>query len=63
MRHARELVKVGESREVTVLAIDRERRRISLGTGERPDEVDAADLAAARSPGKLWTFADLFKKK
>jgi small subunit ribosomal protein S1 len=63
VRHARELVKVGETREVTVLAIDRERRRISLGTGERPDEVDAADLAAARSPGKLGTFADLFNKK
>jgi len=63
VRHARELVKVGDTREVTVLAIDRERRRISLGIGERPDEVDAADLAAARSPGKLGTLGDLFKKK
>ncbi|HXU79961.1 MAG TPA: S1 RNA-binding domain-containing protein [Polyangia bacterium] len=63
VRHARELVKVGETREVTVLAIDRERRRISLGTGERGEEVDAADLAAARSPGKLGTLGDLFKKK
>jgi small subunit ribosomal protein S1 len=63
VRHARELVKVGDAREVTVLAIDRERRRISLGIGERPDEVDAADLAAARSPGKLGTLGDLFKKK
>jgi small subunit ribosomal protein S1 len=63
VRHARELVKVGDSREVTVLAIDRERRRISLGVGERPDEVDASDLAAARSTGGLGTFADLFKKK
>jgi small subunit ribosomal protein S1 len=63
VRHARELVKVGETREVTVLAIDRERRRISLGTGERGEEVDPADLAAARSPGKLGTLGDLFKKK
>ena len=63
VRHARELVKVGDTREVTVLSIDRERRRISLGVGERPDEVDAADLAAARSPGKLGTLADLFNKK
>jgi small subunit ribosomal protein S1 len=63
VRHARELVKPGETREVTVLAIDRERRRISLGTGDRPDEVDPQDLAAARAPGKLGTFADLFNKK
>jgi small subunit ribosomal protein S1 len=63
VRHARELVKPGETREVTVLAIDRERRRISLGTGERGEEVDAADIAAARSPGKLGTLADLFNKK
>lgn len=63
VRHARELVKVGDTREVTVLSIDRERRRVSLGIGERPDMVDAADLAAARSPGKLGTLGDLFKKK
>jgi len=63
VRHARELVKVGAMCEVTVLAIDRERRRISLGVGERPDEVDAADIAAARAPGKLGTLGDLFKKK
>jgi small subunit ribosomal protein S1 len=63
VRHARELVKVGETREVTVLAIDRERRRISLGTGERAEEVDPRDLAAARAPGKLGTLADLFNKK
>jgi small subunit ribosomal protein S1 len=63
VRHARELIKVGETREVTVLAIDRERRRISLGTGERAEEVDAQDLAAARAPGKLGTLGDLFNKK
>jgi small subunit ribosomal protein S1 len=63
VRHARELVKVGDTREVTVLAIDRERRRISLGVGERGDDVDPADIAAARAPGKLGTLGDLFKKK
>lgn len=63
VRHARELVKPGDVKEVTVLAIDRERRRISLGIGDRADEVSADDLAAARSPGKLGTFADLFNKK
>ena len=63
VRHARELIKVGESREVTVLSLDRERRRLSLGIGERPDAVDPADLAAARAPGKLGTLGDLFKKQ
>jgi small subunit ribosomal protein S1 len=64
VRHAREAVKVGETHEVTVLAIDRERRRISLGLGDRTDEIDPADLAAASraaGPGKLGTFADLLK--
>jgi small subunit ribosomal protein S1 len=63
VRHARELAKPGDTREVTVLGIDRERRRISLGTGDRADDVDPADLAAARSPGKLGTLGDLLKKK
>jgi small subunit ribosomal protein S1 len=65
VRHARELLKVGDSREVTVLAVDRERRRISLGVGERPDEIDPSDLAAARapSPGKLGTLGDLLKNR
>jgi small subunit ribosomal protein S1 len=63
VRHARELVKAGDTKEVTVLSVDRERRRISLGIGDRADEVTPEELAAARSPGKLGTFADLFKKK
>ena len=63
VRHARELVKVGEQKEVTVLAIDRERRRISLGIGDRPDAVDPEDLARAASPGKLGTLGDLLKNR
>ena len=65
LRHAREAIKVGDQPEVTVLSIDRERRRISLGIGDRPDQVDPEDLAAARAavPGKLGTFADLFKNQ
>jgi small subunit ribosomal protein S1 len=62
-RNARELTKVGAALEVTVLALDRERRRISLGVGERTDVVSQEDLDAARAPAKLGTFADLFKKK
>jgi small subunit ribosomal protein S1 len=63
VRHARELVKPGDTREVTVLGVDTERRRISLGVGEGHDAVDPADLAAARAPSKLGTLGDLLKKK
>ena len=63
VRHARELVKVGDQREVTVLTIDRERRRISLGVGERADVVDPEDLARASSPGKFGTLGDLLKNR
>jgi small subunit ribosomal protein S1 len=67
VRHAREAVKPGESHEVTVLAIDRERRRISLGLGDRRDDVEPADLAAAAKvaapAGKLGTLGDLFKAR
>jgi small subunit ribosomal protein S1 len=66
LRHAKEAVKPGETIEVTVLSIDRERRRISLGKGDRRDEIEPADLeAAARvsAPGKLGTLGDLFQSK
>ena len=62
VRHARELAKVGATIDVTVLAIDRERRRISLGLGDRSDVVTQEDLAAARVPARLGTLGDLFKK-
>jgi small subunit ribosomal protein S1 len=61
VRHVRELAKPGDERDVTVLAVDREKRRISLGLGDRGDEVDREELAKAGSPGKLGTLADLFK--
>jgi ribosomal protein S1 len=51
---------------VTVLSLDRERRRISLGLGDRSDEVDPEDLAAAQkaaAPGKLGTLGDLLKNR
>jgi small subunit ribosomal protein S1 len=65
-RHARELAKVGDTLTVTVLALDRERRRISLGLGERHDVVSQEDVEAARAaagPSRLGTLGDLFKKK
>jgi small subunit ribosomal protein S1 len=62
-KHAREVVKPGDVIEVTVLSVDREKRRISLGTGEREDVVDAEDFAAAKraAPERLGTLGDLFK--
>jgi small subunit ribosomal protein S1 len=69
VRHARDAVKPGEILQVTVLAIDPERRRISLGLGERTDAVDdEGRAAAARAAGAsgssrgLGTLGDLFGK-
>jgi small subunit ribosomal protein S1 len=70
LRHAREAAKVGEVLEVTVLAIDAERRRISLGLGEQAEGVDdegraAAARAAGPSGGSrgMGTLGDLLKNK
>lgn len=64
LRHAREAAKIGDTLEVTVLSIDRERRRMSLGVGDRPEAVDPADLANARAnvPARLGTLGDLLKQ-
>lgn len=64
VRHARELITPGQEVEVTLLAVDRERRRISLGSGDREDVIDPEALAAARAaaPAKLGTFGDLLTK-
>ena len=66
IRHARELCKPGDNLVVTVLALDHERRRISLGVGERGDVVSQEDLAAARAvagPAGFGTLGDLLRAK
>jgi small subunit ribosomal protein S1 len=69
VRHAREAVKPGDTVEVTVLSVDPERRRISLGLGARGDAVDDEGRAAAArasgntSGGGLGTLGDLLKGK
>jgi small subunit ribosomal protein S1 len=66
IRHARELCKAGDRLAVTVLALDHERRRISLGVGERTDVVTEEDLDRARAvagPGRLGTLGDLLRAK
>jgi small subunit ribosomal protein S1 len=70
LRHAREAVKPGDAVEVTILAVDLEKRRISLGLGAREDAVDDEGRAAAArasggsgSSGGLGTLGDLLKAK
>ena len=66
VRHARDVCKVGDSLTVTVLALDHERRRLSLGLGERGDVVTQEDRDAARAAGGSggWgTFGDLLRAK
>jgi small subunit ribosomal protein S1 len=66
VRHAREVCKVGDSITVTVLALDHERRRISLGVGERGDVVSQEDREAGRLAGGSggWgTLGDLLRAK
>jgi small subunit ribosomal protein S1 len=64
-RHARELVKPGDPLEVTVMSVDREKRRISLGLGDKEDLLDQDALAAMRrsGPQKLGTLGDLFAQR
>jgi len=67
LRHAREAVKVGDLVDVTVLAVEMDKRRISLGLAGREETVDAEGrAAAARASGKergLGTLGDLLKSK
>lgn len=67
LRHARDAVKLGEALEVAVLAVDPEKRRISLGLAAREATVDAEGRAAAtRASGSgqgLGTLGDLLKGK
>lgn len=64
-RHARELVKPQDVIEVTVLSVDRDTRRIALGTGEREEPLDSEAVAAAKraAPSSLGTFGDLLQRK
>lgn len=64
VNHAREVVKVGEAVEVTVLGIDKAKKRISLSIGAVQAAEEAADAASYKpaSSDSLGTFADLFNK-
>lgn len=69
IQHPREVVRVGDEVDVTVLGVDREKRRISLALpgAVSENEANAADVAEhtvkSAAPTKLGTFADLLSKK
>jgi small subunit ribosomal protein S1 len=65
LRHARDAVKPGDAIEVVVLALEPDKRRISLGLATREERVDDEGRAAATraSGGGMGTLGDLLKGK
>jgi small subunit ribosomal protein S1 len=63
LRHAREATKIGAKLDVVVLALDSDKRRLSLGLTQPGEEGEAAPGEAPRAPKSLGTFADLLKGK
>jgi small subunit ribosomal protein S1 len=73
LQHAREVVKSGAELDVTVLSIDKERRRISLGLASDEERVDdegraaviraAAPAGAGKPGGGMGTFGELLQGK
>lgn len=61
VRHAREAVKLGDALAVTVLAVDGERRRISLGLASANEPSEPLTLEHA--PRSLGTLGDLLRGK
>jgi small subunit ribosomal protein S1 len=61
LRHPREATQVGAALDVTVLAVDVDKRRLSLGLGERADDGGGGAGDAPSAPKSLGTFADLLK--
>jgi small subunit ribosomal protein S1 len=66
LRHAKDAVKPGAELDVTITAVDRERRRVSLALTSREEGVDPEGRAAAAragAPQSLGTLGDLLKAK
>jgi small subunit ribosomal protein S1 len=67
IQHPKEVVSVGQDVEATVLAVDHERRRLSLSLaaskdGSAEDVADVAKAQAQTQSAKLGTFGDLLSK-
>ncbi|MBV8756996.1 MAG: 30S ribosomal protein S1 [Deltaproteobacteria bacterium] len=64
INHPKEVVGVGQQVEASVLAIDPEKRRLSLSmAGSKDASPEEIREAAPRAPQTLGTFGDLLKKK
>jgi len=68
INHPKEVVSPGQTVEVTILAIDPDKRRLglSMAAAERAaeqEQLDEARAALPAAPAKLGTLADLFKKR
>ena len=63
INHPKEVVSIGQEVEASVLAVDHEKRRLSLSLAASKD-ASAEDVAAVpRAPQKLGTFGDLLQRK
>jgi small subunit ribosomal protein S1 len=66
INHPREVVKLGQEIEATVLSLDAEKRRLSLSMSAGARNEEAANAAEARAatqaPQKLGTLGDLLAK-
>jgi small subunit ribosomal protein S1 len=64
INHPKEVVSVGQAVEASVLALDHEKRRLSLSMAASKDaSPEEIAQAAPKAPNKLGTFGDLLKKK
>jgi small subunit ribosomal protein S1 len=65
VRHPRELLKIGQTLEVSVISVDAAARRIALGVPAKGDDAGAEDLAraaAGASGSGFGAFGDFFAR-
>jgi small subunit ribosomal protein S1 len=63
INHPKEVVSVGQEVEASVLAVDHDKRRLSLSLAASHDASPEDVAAVPRAPQKLGTFGDLLQRK
>lgn len=63
INHPKEVISIGQQVEASVLAIDHDKRRLSLSLGASKDGSPEDIAAAPRAPNKLGTLGDLLARK
>ena len=63
INHPKEVVAIGQQVEATVLAVDHEKRRLSLSLAGAKDASPDDVAAVPKAPQKLGTFGDLLQRK